>query len=98
MSCFLDRNSKILEVAGYSRLQKKTLMLSHNEIIDNYELQAQKSEPHFEPRTRTEAESDTLPRGFLIWSLDEGCGICFKRPDGAYYLLTGHQGDFRYVI
>lgn len=98
MSCILNENEKTLIVAGYSEKQKKTLVFSHKDIIANYEEQAQTSEPHFIPRTRDENENNNI-KGFLIWSLwDGGAGVCFKRENGSYYLLTGLQSDFCFSL
>ena len=97
MSAFLNKNNKELVIAGYSNRQKKTLFFNHAEIIENYEEQAKTGKPHFAPRTRTAEELEKLPKGFLIWSLTESCGVCFKFGDNDYRLLTGHQGDFIYL-
>lgn len=33
--------------------------------------------------------------GWLIWSTwEDGAGVCFRRSDGKYYIVTGWQADF----
>lgn len=43
----LDKNSKTYIVAGFSEKAQKNLILSHAEIIKNFEMQEKADTPHF---------------------------------------------------
>jgi hypothetical protein len=71
------------------------MIFSQAEIIENFELQEKSGgEPLYAWYDFKKGEAVT-PRGFLIWSLPEGCGVVYRRAsDGALILLEGRQGDF----
>ena len=37
------------------------------------------------------------PAGWLVWSLNDGCGIVYRREDGKMIICAGVQGDFCYM-
>lgn len=89
----LDSKCKTLINAGYSARQNKIVFYSHKDIIDNYEAQAQELKPIYSYIDTKTGVKDTR-KGFLIWSLWEGCGVCHKDENGNYILTTGRQSDF----
>jgi hypothetical protein len=86
----LSKNSKTLVQAGYSPEKGKVLTFSCDEILENFETQEKNDPPHYKLSGKCQE------RGFLIWSLQDGCGVAFRRPDGNVYLVRGFQGDFVY--
>jgi hypothetical protein len=92
----LDKNEKVLVNAGYSQKLGKNLLLSHAEIIANFEEQEKTAEPHLAWYDYKTGETSKY-KGFLIWSLwDYGCGVAHRRDDGEIILITGWQSDFCY--
>jgi hypothetical protein len=87
----LDKNDLTRVIAG----GEKNLILSQSEIIENVlEQEAAGVVPRFswyDEKTRGAGS----PAGWLVWSTwDRGCGVVYRRNDGAFVLLTGWQGDF----
>lgn len=91
----LDKNSKTCITAGFSEKAQKNLILSHAEIIENFEMQEKSDTPHF-AWIDYKTQKAIAPKGFLIWSLWEGCGVAYRCKDGAIVLCEGRQGDFGY--
>ena len=74
----------------------KALLLTDDEIISNA-LEQEKSgiKPHYAFYDYKKHEKVT-PAGWLVWSLDDGCGVVYRRKDGKMIITTGLQGDFCY--
>ena len=74
----------------------KALLLTDVEIISNA-LEQEKAgiKPHYAFYDYKKHEKIT-PAGWLVWSLDGGCGVVYRRKDGKMIITTGLQGDFCY--
>lgn len=47
---------------------------------------------------KTKTADETIPAGWLVWSTwEDGCCICYKRPDNTYGIIIGWQADFCFV-
>ena len=85
----------MLRVLGYSRRQGKTLVLSDEEIVANAKQQERDGVTPLYSWYDYKTGEKATPPGWLVWSMDRGCGVVYKRrTDGAYIIVTGVQGDF----
>lgn len=79
------------------RNQKGELLrFTDDEIIENaLDQEKEGVEPHYSFYDCDKKEQITPP-GWLVWSLENGCGVVYRRDDGKMVIITGMQGDFAY--
>lgn len=74
---------------------KRNIIITESEAIQNAKEQEQEGiEPTLCWYNHRTKQAETPP-GWLIWSTwEDGAGICYKRSDGKYIVLSGWQADF----
>lgn len=79
------------------RKNGSSVLATRDQIIENALQQEREGiEPHYCFYDYKRKEKVTPP-GWLVWSLNDGCGIVYRRKDGKMIILQGMQGDFCYI-
>ena len=80
------------------RKDGSAVFATDTEIIENA-LQQERDgiKPHYSFYDYKNKKTIT-PKGWLAWSLWEGCGVVYRREDGKMVIVTGRQGEFAYVV
>lgn len=78
-----------------ARGEKKNIRITESEAIAEAKRQeAAGIAPAYRWYNHRTKEAETAP-GWLIWSTwEDGAGVCIKRKDGVYYVISGWQSDF----
>ena len=84
-----------MRTLGHNR-EGKAIFATDKEIIDNaIEQEKEGIKPHYSFFDYKKREKVTPP-GWLVWSLQDGCGVVYRREDGKMIIVAGSQGDFCY--
>lgn len=78
-------------------LKSGTKIVTEADVINNaLDQEKEGVEPHYSFYDYKNREKITPP-GWLIWStLQDGCGVVYRRNDGKMIVTTGIQSDFAY--
>ena len=72
-------------------------IFTEKEIIENaLQQESEGIQPH-QSLYAYKAKEKITPVGWLVWStVEDGCGVVYRRSDGKMIVVTGWQGDFCY--
>ena len=78
-------------------LKSGNKIFTEKEIIESaLQQEANGVQPHYSFYDYKAKEKIT-PAGWLVWStMEDGCGVVYRRSDGKMIVVTGRQGEFCY--
>lgn len=77
-------------------LKNGNKVISESDAINNaLEQESSGICPHYAFYDYKKAKSIT-PKGWLVWSTMDGCGVVYRRHDGKMIVCSGVQSDFCY--